>query len=338
MKKKLFSLFLFLIFSWCNLAYAVHEKYYIKELKGDENFVYNELAKQFNKYIDENESDYSCAAKNFPKAYTIPTTIVDCQYRKSTKYMKRHKIDYSQKMLDAEYEFYQDVRSRAVLLVNSIIEYGSKAASDDIRTWQNYRNSEHVKKNFYLRDIWKKYASTQQENVNRLIREEQNKVETQNSKQNYMKNYWWVVIIVGLGTFYLYSRTVPKTNKKLVKKTQLTGFKKNLINFWQGKISYGYSYWVCLTIIGTIISVPAFFVFEDKFIDSASSQLIIISLLYFVALIVGKIYLVVGTWRSAEFYKKQKTKKKESLIWGYLGQVFIVLSIVRTFVDSVKHL
>ena len=93
-----------------------------------------------------------------------------------------------------------------------------------------------------------------------------------------------------------------------------------------------------LTIIGTIISVPAFFVFEDKFIDSASSQLIIISLLYFVALIVGKIYLVVGTWRSAEFYKKQKTKKKESLIWGYLGQVFIVLSIVRTFVDSVKHL
>ena len=31
-------------------------------------------------------------------------------------------------------------------------------------------------------------------------------------KQNY-KNYWWVLIILALGAFFLYTKTVPKPKK-----------------------------------------------------------------------------------------------------------------------------
>ena len=34
--------------------------------------------------------------------------------------------------------------------------------------------------------------------------------------------------------------------------------KKELTLYWEGKVSYGFSYWVWLTLIGTIISLPAF--------------------------------------------------------------------------------
>ena len=157
--------------------------------------------------------------------------------------------------------------------------------------------------------------------------------ETVSPKTNY-KNYWWVVIILALGAFFLYTKTVPKPKKvKMIVKSKPIGLKKDLINYWQGKVSYGYSYWFCLTIIGTIISLPALYFFTDQFIDSASRIVLLILILYALFIIVSQIYLIVGTWRSAEFYKIQKKKLKQSLIWGYLGQITIVLSIIRKFAE-----
>ena len=148
------------------------------------------------------------------------------------------------------------------------------------------------------------------------------------------KNYWWVIIILGLGAFFLYTKTVPKPKKvKKIAKIKPTGFKKDLINYWHGKVSYGYSYWVCLTIIGTIISLPALYFFTDQFIDNASELAMLVLILYALFVIISQIYLIVGTWRSAEFYKAQKRKLKQSLIWGYLGQITIVLSVIRKFAE-----
>ena len=148
------------------------------------------------------------------------------------------------------------------------------------------------------------------------------------------KNYWWVVIILALGAFFLYTKTVPKPKKtKRATKSKPTGFKKDLINYWHGKVSYGYSYWVCLTIIGTIISIPALYFLTDQFIDSASGIVLLILTLYALFVIISQIYLIVGTWRSAEFYKAQKKKLKQSLIWGHLGQISIVLSVIRKFAE-----
>ena len=42
--------------------------------------------------------------------------------------------------------------------------------------------------------------------------------------------------------------------------------KKELTLYWEGKVSYGFSYWVWLTLIGGIISIPTFL--SDAYYDA----------------------------------------------------------------------
>ena len=77
--------------------------------------------------------------------------------------------------------------------------------------------------------------------------------------------------------------------------------------FWEGKISYGYSYWVYLTIIGTIISLPALFISEsDKFWEQASTFVILITIIYGLFIIISQIYLIVERGVAQIFIKKKK--------------------------------
>ena len=139
-----------------------------------------------------------------------------------------------------------------------------------------------------------------------------------------------MIILALENSFYsLYKNSSKPKKQKEQPKVSLLVLKKDLINYWQGKVSYGFSYWVCLTIIGTLIALPSLYFFTDQYIDSASGIALLILILYALFVIVSQIYLIVGTWRSAEFYKAQKRKLKQSLIWGYLGQISIVLSIIR---------
>jgi hypothetical protein len=105
--------------------------------------------------------------------------------------------------------------------------------------------------------------------------------------------------------------------------------KKELTLYWEGKVSYGFSYWVWLTLIGGIISIPAFL--PDAYYDAY----LIPMFLYLAFLFVVKIFLIVGTWRSAEKYKMQKQKKKLSAFWAYAGQASIILSIISTAAELI---
>ena len=67
--------------------------------------------------------------------------------------------------------------------------------------------------------------------------------------------------------------------------------KKELKLYWEGKVSYGFSYWVWLTLIGSIISIPAFL--PDPYWDVYALQMSV----YVIFLLVAKVYLIVGTWR-----------------------------------------
>ena len=157
------------------------------------------------------------------------------------------------------------------------------------------------------------------------------------------KNYydfWWVVVLIAGLLFYLYTSTVVKPKKakksKIIKKDKFKSpIKEGLLVFWRGDISYGFSYWIIGSVIGTIISIPAF-VISDKQIDSFSSGLVLLLISYVVFLFIAKIYLFVGVWRSAEKYKAMKIKLKESAIWGYVGQITLILSIVRSFGEMLK--
>ena len=84
MKKKLFNVLIFyFILNFFNLVNAEHEKYYLQELPGNENLIYNELIKKYNKWNDESEGDYSCSKLAVTITYLVD--IADCQYRKTSK-------------------------------------------------------------------------------------------------------------------------------------------------------------------------------------------------------------------------------------------------------------
>jgi hypothetical protein len=199
---------------------------------------------------------------------------------------------------------------------------------------QNFLKSEYLKNSDQNVDMDSGYTKTWSTNNTKIknFKKDKNKVKTNGDSKNYY-DFWWVVVLVAGLLFYLYSSTVikPKKTKKLktIKAPKLKSpAKEALLVFWRGDISYGFSYWIYGSVIGTIISIPAFII-SDEQIDNFSTGLIILFILYVIFLLIAKIYLFVGIWRSAEKYKAMKTKLKESTIWGYLGQISLILSILR---------
>ena len=69
-------------------ASATHEKYYIQEKSGPNYSMYNSYIKDFNKWNDDAEADYSC--KDLPVLRdTFLLDIADCQYKKTITCLKR---------------------------------------------------------------------------------------------------------------------------------------------------------------------------------------------------------------------------------------------------------
>ncbi len=151
-----------------------------------------------------------------------------------------------------------------------------------------------------------------------------------------LKNYWWVVILIGLGVFVVYTQTrknIPKLKKieKIVTQNQKEKIDTNtniLIKFFRGNLSLAISYWGFLFSWGVIASV--IFVILEK---SKDDVLVGLFSIFTLALYV---YLYIGTWRSAENYKKEKIKKKLGYGWAIAAQVVMVLGIIRFVVEFIK--
>ena len=183
--------------------------------------------------------------------------------------------------------------------------------------------------------IWSVNSISSNKNIEEKTKPQPQKIKPKTKKTYY--DFWWVVVLIAGLLFYLYTATVKKPKKiKTKKKTQpKSGIKESLLVFWRGDVSYGISYWVYMNVIGTAISITAFILTDDQ-IDNFSDSATLVFILYVIILFVSKFYLIVGTWRSAEKYKALKEKQKESKIWGYLGQVTIVLSVIRGFVEMFR--
>ena len=111
--------------------------------------------------------------------------------------------------------------------------------------------------------------------------------------------------------------------------------KKEIKKFWQGKVSLGKSFWLWYVVGGTILTLPALLV-PDSSLESTFSALIFA--LYSLCSVVVVILLMIGTFKSAQEYKKIKKKKKQGAGWGTAAQVYIILSAIRIFVELVKGL
>ena len=111
--------------------------------------------------------------------------------------------------------------------------------------------------------------------------------------------------------------------------------KNEIKKFWQGKVSLGKSFWLWYIVGGTILTLPAWLV-PDSSLETTFSALIF--LLYSLCSLVVVILLMIGTFKSAQEYKKIKKKKKQGTGWGIAAQVYIILSAIRVFVELVKAL
>ena len=151
-----------------------------------------------------------------------------------------------------------------------------------------------------------------------------------------LKNYWWVVILIGLGVFVVYTQTrknIPKLKKieRIVTQNQKEKIDTNanvFIKFFRGNLSLAISYWGFLFSWGVIASI--IFVILEK---SKDDDLVGLFSIFTLALYV---YLYIGTWRSAENYKKEKIKKKLGYGWAIAAQGAMVLGIIRFVIEFIK--
>ena len=162
------------------------------------------------------------------------------------------------------------------------------------------------------------------------------KVKEKYDSRNDFKNYWWVLILLVLGAFFLYTTTVKKPLRKFNKKKIPKKTESRIARYWAGHDSLAFSFWGVCTLLLGVASIPLFLI--DNSTDTMSGLLVIVSLIYSILFLVGAVIAYVGCWRSAGFYIKSKQKKKDSAFWGYTTYVVLTLSVLRDIIRMTEGL
>ena len=163
--------------------------------------------------------------------------------------------------------------------------------------------------------------------LNKSISNKKKISKKRNSDIDY-KQYWWVAVLLAVGSFFIYMITTKDLPQ--IKKKKNTLKKNNLFSsFFRGEQSLAISYWLFYTLGGVVGALLILFAEAFK---AGDGTIILLSL----AVLIYTGYAMIGTWRSAENYKKEKKKKKEGIGWAITAQVLIVLAVIRVIVEFTK--
>lgn len=116
------------------------------------------------------------------------------------------------------------------------------------------------------------------------------------------------------------------------KKVKKNNFIQMIKDYWNGKYSLVGSFWFGFIIIGSIITVPSFYL-TDTFIDGLGNTGLIAMMIYFVIMYPYIILMYVGTWRSASNFKP----KKDQWSWGTITKVYLALNAFRGIVEIIRE-
>ncbi len=143
-----------------------------------------------------------------------------------------------------------------------------------------------------------------------------------------LKDYWWVLIILGLGVFFLYSTTVKKPLRKFKKIKTSKKTEGRIAKYWAGKDTLVFSFWgVCFLLLGALY-IPLIVLADAA--DNMSLLFLSLGLIYVIFFFAVAVVAYVGCWRSAGSYIKIKLKKNKSAFWGYATYVYLSLSVLRS--------
>jgi len=190
-------------------------QFYLKKKNNSQNLLYNIYVDDWNNHVKSLYTDNSC--QGLPFTLNWLTDYTNCSYRNTKTLTKRNNMNIPE-FVDAEHETYVDLFERAKIIEKKWT-YDRKNIEQEATEFFKYWGQVYIKKNNYLRDVWKQKALIAQREYNLSNSNEKKKKEKKNyskkDKENY-KDYWWVLIILSLTAFYLYSKntSVPKLKKR----------------------------------------------------------------------------------------------------------------------------
>ena len=108
---------------------------------------------------------------------------------------------------------------------------------------------------------------------------------------------------------------------------------KELKKYQEGKYPLVQSYWIGCVVIPLVLSIP--FAFVTGNVSSGAAFFLII---YWLFLIGANAFLLIGGFKSATIYVKEKQRKKQNSGWGIAAQILIVLGGIYTVLEVLKVL
>jgi len=171
-----------------------------------------------------------------------------------------------------------------------------------------------------------------------------NKKKHSNGLIDWFKNRsWWEYILMGLFAFGIISTIIDSNSKDKksfkeknntspltsISKEKSSSEKNVFDRFYAGNLDLATAFWL-FGVVGT---------FVVGFLGGLLGEYY--SKIFYIPSLIISAGILLNLWGCADYYTKQKTKKKQSAVWGYLAQVYCGVSglgLIYTAYDVIQTL